>query len=212
MYILNKNWVISKIQDGRRWLLVSWINQNVSQSSFFFVKKKTKKTMKHINSKGLNSSNFDSVISFRLWYQSNMATGRHFQFHSIFSGSVFFFIWNYVRMFRQNDITAQTKSKTKSFKTTKMATVNVCGNYQEFGTLAAAWRQAAILYQFVWVFKFSSRCRFTSLSPCTQEEADSRIFLRIAPVDSCGHRNIIVRTSDSDGVVLAVSAFVSLNQ
>ena len=52
-----------------------------------------------------------------------MATSRHFQFYSIFSGSVFFFIWNFVRIIVQNGIRAQTKSKSKSFENTKMATV-----------------------------------------------------------------------------------------
>ena len=52
----------------------------------------------------------------------------------------------------------------------------------------------------------------STLSPCTQEEADSRIFLHVAAAASCGHRQVIVRTIDSDVVVLAVSAFVSLDQ
>ena len=52
----------------------------------------------------------------------------------------------------------------------------------------------------------------SALSPCTQEEADTRIFLHVSAAVSCGHRQLIVRTTDSDVVVLAVSAFVSLDQ
>ena len=52
----------------------------------------------------------------------------------------------------------------------------------------------------------------SGLSPCTQEEADSRIFLHLSKGSSCGHRQVIVRTTDSDFVVLAVSVFVSLGQ
>ena len=52
----------------------------------------------------------------------------------------------------------------------------------------------------------------SALSPCTQEEADSRIFLHVAAAASCGHRQVIVRTVDSDVVVLAISAFSSLSQ
>ena len=52
----------------------------------------------------------------------------------------------------------------------------------------------------------------TTVSPCTQEEADSRIFLHVAAAASCGHRHVIVRTTDSDVVVLAVSAYVSLGE
>ena len=52
----------------------------------------------------------------------------------------------------------------------------------------------------------------SALSPCTQDEADSRIFLHVAAAASCGHRQVIVRTVDSDVVVLAISAFSSLSQ
>ena len=50
----------------------------------------------------------------------------------------------------------------------------------------------------------------SALAPCTQEEADSRMFLHVAAATSCGHRRIVVRTMDSDVVVLAVSAFIAL--
>ena len=50
----------------------------------------------------------------------------------------------------------------------------------------------------------------STLAPCNQEEADSRIFLHVAAATSSGHQKVIVRTTDSDVVVLAVSAFVAL--
>ena len=51
-----------------------------------------------------------------------------------------------------------------------------------------------------------------ALAPCTHEEADTRIFLHVAAATSTGHRRVIIRTSDSDVVVLAVSVFVALGQ
>ena len=52
----------------------------------------------------------------------------------------------------------------------------------------------------------------SAFAPCTQGEADSRIFLHIVAAASAGHRSIIIRTSDSDVVVLGVAAYVSLKQ
>ena len=43
------------------------------------------------------------------------------------------------------------------------------------------------------------------IKPCTQEEADGRIVLHIKHAVQCGHRHIMVRTSDTDVVVLLVS-------
>lgn len=50
----------------------------------------------------------------------------------------------------------------------------------------------------------------SALAPCTHEEADSRIFLHVAAITYAGHQRVIVRTSDSDVVVLAVSTFTAL--
>ena len=50
------------------------------------------------------------------------------------------------------------------------------------------------------------------MAPCTHEEADTRVFLHVAAATSAGHRRVIVRTSDSDVVVLGVSSFVALGQ
>ena len=43
------------------------------------------------------------------------------------------------------------------------------------------------------------------LSPCTQEEADTRMLLHAADGVKQGHKNILLRTVDTDVVVLAVS-------
>ena len=51
----------------------------------------------------------------------------------------------------------------------------------------------------------------SSLSPCEQEEADSRLFLHVANAVATGHQDIIVRASDSDVVALAVRAAALLN-
>ena len=48
--------------------------------------------------------------------------------------------------------------------------------------------------------------------PCTQEGADTRLFLHVAATTTAGHRRVMVRTSDSDVVVLCVSTFVALVQ
>lgn len=44
-----------------------------------------------------------------------------------------------------------------------------------------------------------------NLSPCSQEEAHTRIFLHAAEALKKGHHNILIRTVDTDVVVLAVS-------
>ena len=50
-----------------------------------------------------------------------------------------------------------------------------------------------------------------TVTPCTQEESDTRLFLHEAATTVAGHRRVIVRTSDSD-VVLVVSTFVTVGQ
>lgn len=51
-----------------------------------------------------------------------------------------------------------------------------------------------------------------ALAPCTQEEADTRLFLHVSAATLAGHRRVVVRSSDSDVVVLAIAAFVALEQ
>lgn len=49
------------------------------------------------------------------------------------------------------------------------------------------------------------------LQPCTHEEADSRIFLHVAHLASSGLKIILLRTVDSDVVVIAIVLFFELN-
>ena len=50
-----------------------------------------------------------------------------------------------------------------------------------------------------------------SLSPCTQEEADTRILLHVSDAVTHGYGKVMVRTVDSDVLVLAISAVQQLN-
>ena len=51
-----------------------------------------------------------------------------------------------------------------------------------------------------------------AVAPCTQDEADTRLFLHVAATTVEGHRRVMVRTIDSDVVVLGISTFVALRQ
>lgn len=51
-----------------------------------------------------------------------------------------------------------------------------------------------------------------AVAPCSHEEADTRMLLHVAAAAYDGHRRIIVRTSDSDVVVLAVWTVTALGQ
>ena len=50
----------------------------------------------------------------------------------------------------------------------------------------------------------------SSLQPCTHEEADTRIMVHLAHASRNGHKRIVIRTVDTDVVVLALSLFPSL--
>jgi len=52
----------------------------------------------------------------------------------------------------------------------------------------------------------------TSLAPCTQEEADSRMMLHAAHAAHAGHSKITIRTVDTDVVVLAVALACTLEE
>lgn len=45
------------------------------------------------------------------------------------------------------------------------------------------------------------------LAPCNHEEADTRLFVHVANAVKHGHRRVMVRTCDTDVVVIAVSCF-----
>ena len=45
------------------------------------------------------------------------------------------------------------------------------------------------------------------LSPCSHEEADTRFFVHVNDCAKTGHSKIVVRTSDTDVIVIAVANF-----
>ena len=55
------------------------------------------------------------------------------------------------------------------------------------------------------VLSSSNRMNLTNLAPCTHEEADTRLMAHVLDASCCGHRRIMIRTSETDVVVLAVS-------
>ena len=48
-----------------------------------------------------------------------------------------------------------------------------------------------------------------SLAPCSHEEADTRIFVHVKDCTQTGHNKIVIRTGDTDVIVLAVAHFHS---
>lgn len=52
----------------------------------------------------------------------------------------------------------------------------------------------------------------SALSPCTQEEADSRLFLHVADAVAKGYQKVMVRSVDSDVLVLAVYCATFMTQ
>ena len=51
----------------------------------------------------------------------------------------------------------------------------------------------------------SNQFSYDTLQPCNQEEADTRMFLHISDAVNTGHTTFLIRTNDTDVVVLAVS-------
>lgn len=51
----------------------------------------------------------------------------------------------------------------------------------------------------------------TALSPCTQEEADTRILLHTGDAAIQGYQKIVLRTGDTDVVVLSVATMPRLH-
>lgn len=52
----------------------------------------------------------------------------------------------------------------------------------------------------------------SEVMPCSHEEADTRMMLHVADAAREGHRNIMMRSSDSDVVNNAVRTYVKLGQ
>ena len=50
----------------------------------------------------------------------------------------------------------------------------------------------------------------SSLEPCNQEEADTRLLVHVLDACSSGHRRILIRTNDANVVVLAMSVAENL--
>lgn len=50
------------------------------------------------------------------------------------------------------------------------------------------------------------------IQPCNHEESDTRIYVHVKDAVSAGHRKIIIRTVDTDIVVLAVSFFAAMKR
>ena len=49
------------------------------------------------------------------------------------------------------------------------------------------------------------------LQPCPQEEADTRMLLHVKDAMNCGFKSVMIRTVDTDVVVLAVTHFQDLS-
>ena len=50
----------------------------------------------------------------------------------------------------------------------------------------------------------------SSLTPCTHEEADTRMFVHVMDAVQKGYQKLMLRTVDTDVVILAISAVVQL--
>lgn len=60
------------------------------------------------------------------------------------------------------------------------------------------------------VLTYPSRSDLSNLSPCTHEESDSRMMVHVADAVTNGHTSIVIRTVDTDVVVLAVAVLYKL--
>ncbi len=56
----------------------------------------------------------------------------------------------------------------------------------------------------------SGQENLSQLSPCCHEEADTKIFVHCAHAASKGHNRIMIRTVDTDVVVLAIASYFRL--
>lgn len=55
------------------------------------------------------------------------------------------------------------------------------------------------------VLSSTNRTDLTMLTPCTHKEADKRLLLHVLDDSLLGHRRVVIRTNDTDVIVLAVS-------
>jgi len=49
------------------------------------------------------------------------------------------------------------------------------------------------------------------ISPCNNEETDIRVFLHVNDMSLQGHKKIIIRTVDTDVLIIAISIFARLH-
>ena len=52
----------------------------------------------------------------------------------------------------------------------------------------------------------------SAVAPCDHEEADTRMFLHASAAVSAGHKRIMIRSTDSDVIVLGIAAVCFLKQ
>ena len=55
------------------------------------------------------------------------------------------------------------------------------------------------------VLSFHGRSQMSMFQPCSDEEADTRLMVHVLDAGICGHQRIMVRTNDTDVVVLTMS-------
>ena len=58
----------------------------------------------------------------------------------------------------------------------------------------------------------SNELDLSNLTPCNHEEADTRVFLHVKDMTIQGHRKMVIRTVDTDVMVLAVSVYELLQE
>ena len=58
----------------------------------------------------------------------------------------------------------------------------------------------------------SNKLDLSNLTPCNHEEADTRVFLHVKDMTKQGHRKMVIRTVDTDVLVLAVSVYEQLQE
>ena len=94
--------------------------------------------------------------------------------------------------------------------------LRVSGNKEELFSLIAKQLESSQVQGNVIVatsgedVKCSSSLNIESLCPSNHEEADTRIFLHARHAAESGHRNISIRTVDTDVVVIAINMFKTL--
>lgn len=133
-------------------------------------------------------------------------------------------VWD---QYRTDSLKSQTREKRgKGIRRRVDGPTNLPGNWQQFLRIDA---NKAELFAFLAVYLINLETKkevvttsgqnvlcnlprdLTSLAPCNHEEADSRIILHLADAVNQGSKKVLLRTVDTDVVVLAVAAAVQIN-